>query len=235
MVKISKLVDLTGQRFGMLTVLHRSKDYIFESGRKERMWSCQCDCGNIIDVLGINLKKKNNTTSCGCYKVEKMKASKTTHGLSNHQLYHTYQKMKSRCYNRNNKNYKDYGKKGVIICDEWLGENGFVNFYKWSMSHGYSENLSIDRIDVNGNYEPSNCRWTDVITQENNRTNNHIITYNNETMTMAMWARKLGIGYKTLANRILTYGWSIEKAFTTPVRERLNNKENESEELKNVG
>lgn len=230
-MKISKLIDLTGQRFGMLTVIKRTEDYIFKSGRRERMWRCQCDCGNIVDVIGTNLKN-NNTTSCGCFRKEKIKNDKTIHGLSKSRLNYIYRHMKSRCYNYNNKNYKNYGERGINICDEWLGKNGFINFYEWSISHGYSENLTIDRINVNGNYSPDNCRWVDLNTQENNRTNNRLITYNNETMTMAMWAKKLGMNYQTLTNRICTCGWSIERAFITPVR---NNNKNESEELKNVG
>ena len=230
---MAKLIDLTNRRFGMLTVLKRAEDYVFKSGRKERMWQCQCDCGNILDVFGENLKN-GNTTSCGCYKKEKMKKEKTTHGLSNDRLYSAYNHMKARCYNVNNKSYKDYGGRGIIICDEWLGDNGFDNFYNWAISHGYSDELTIDRIEVNGNYEPNNCRWVDLVIQENNRTNNHLITYNNKTMTMAMWAKELNINYKTLANRICTYGWSVEKAFTTPVRKIKNSTNQESEELKYV-
>lgn len=231
-----KLIDLTGQRFGMLTVLNRAEDYIFKSGRKERVWSCKCDCGNEVNVFGENLKK-GNTTSCGCYRKEKVKEEKTTHGLSDNNLYYAHSNMKSRCYNQNDKRFKNYGGRGIIVCDEWLGANGFINFYNWAISHGYSDGLTIDRIEVDGNYEPNNCRWVDLTTQENNRTNNHLITYNNETMTMAMWAEKLGINYKTLSNRINTQKWSIEKAFTTPIRKiKINNinKENESEEFKHV-
>lgn len=231
-INISKLIDLTGQRFGALTVLNRAEDYVFKSGRKERMWSCKCDCGNIVTVFGSNLKKKN-TTSCGCIKKEYMKKEKTKHGLTDSRLYYIYSHMKSRCCNKNNKNFENYGGRGIQVCEEWLGENGFLNFYEWAMNNGYSEHLTIDRIDVNGNYEPSNCRWADLVTQENNRTNNRMITYDGQTMTMAMWAKKLGINYKTLANRIYTNKWSIEKALTTPVRKinKLKKSKNESEEL----
>lgn len=235
MIILTKLIDLTGRQFGMLTVLSRAEDYVLKSGRKERIWHCQCECGNTINVFGENLKK-GNTISCGCYKKEKMRKEKTTHGLSNNNLYYIYNHMKSRCYNKNDKRYKNYGGRRIKICDEWLGESGFNNFYNWAISNGYSSELTIDRIDVNGNYEPSNCRWTDLITQENNKTNNHLITYNNKTMTMAMWAKELGINYKTLFNRICTYGWSIEKALTTPVKniKIKNNTNKESEELKYV-
>lgn len=229
MMNLSKLIDLTGKKFGMLTVLNRAEDYIFNSGRRERMWHCKCDCGNEINVFGENLKR-GNTISCGCFKREKTKLTKTKHGLSDDRLYYIHGHMKSRCLNKNDKNYKDYGGRGIVICDEWLGENGFINFYNWSISNGYSDGLTIDRIEADGNYEPSNCRWVDMITQENNRTNNHLITYNNKTMTMAMWAKELGINYKTLANRICTYGWSVEKAFTTPVRNINKNERKESED-----
>lgn len=148
---------------------------------------------------------------------DKLKERLTKHGMSYSSLYNVYQKMKSRCYNMHDKRYKNYGERGIIICDEWLGEDGFSNFQKWAIESGYRNDLTIDRIDVDGIYEPNNCRWTDMITQGNNKTNNHLITYNNKTMTLSMWAKQLGINYKTLSNRIVMRGWSVEKAFTQPV------------------
>lgn len=213
---------MTGQRFGKLVVLKRAEDYVLSSGRKLVQWLCLCDCGKEILVIGENLKK-GNTTSCGCYKKDLMKQKQTKHGLSNTRISYIYSGMKDRCFNKNDKRYDNYGGRGITICNEWLGEDGFINFYNWAINNGYSENLTIDRIDTNGNYEPSNCRWETLEIQENNRTNNHMLTYNGETMTMAMWAKKMNMNYKTLATRILVYKWSTEDALTKPVRQRKQN------------
>lgn len=124
--------------------------------------------------------------------------------------------MKSRCYNKNDKRYKDYGGRGIIVCDEWLDkENGFMNFYQWAMASGYKDNLTIDRIDNNGNYKPNNCRWATDKEQSRNRRSNHLIKYKNETHCIAEWAEKLNIKQTVLIQRIYTYKWSIEKALTT--------------------
>lgn len=135
-------------------------------------------------------------------------------------IYKAHSAMKDRCKNPSNKKYAIYGGRGIKVCDEWLGENGFINFYNWSMKNGYADGLSIDRIDPNGNYEPSNCRWTDYKTQSNNTSRNRYITYNGKTQTMAQWADELGISYQTLNSRINTSKMSIEDAFRT---EKMNN------------
>ena len=122
--------------------------------------------------------------------------------------------MRQRCNNPNRSDYKRYGGRGIKICDEW---NDYNTFRDWVLSNGYSDNLSIDRIDVNGNYEPSNCRWVDGIIQANNVRNNRIITFENSTYTMAEFARKIGISYSALQHR-LDRGWSIDKIAQTPQR-----------------
>ena len=128
-------------------------------------------------------------------------------------LYQTWWNMKTRCYNKKHGNYKNYGVRGITICDEW--KNSFDNFSNWAMNNGYRENLTIDRIDSNGNYEPSNCRWVTIQEQENNRTNNHKLSFNGEIHTISEWSRKLHIAHSTLKVR-LNRGWSIERALTTP-------------------
>lgn len=134
-------------------------------------------------------------------------------------LYYIYHNIKTRCYNKKANNYKYYGAKGITVCDEWL--NSFIAFQDWSYSNGYTEGqgLSIDRIDVNGNYEPSNCRWVDNKTQANNRTNNHYIMYKGKSKTLAQWSEELKINRQTLRDRIYRDGWAIDKAFTTPVKQ----------------
>ena len=131
-------------------------------------------------------------------------------------IYYSYQGMLSRCKYPSNIGYHQYGGRGIKVCDEWA--NSFEAFYDWSMKNGYSEDLSIDRIDVNGNYEPSNCRWATRKTQMNNKTNSRYLTYNGETHTMAEWSDITGICYGTLKSRINYLHWNIEDALTKPIR-----------------
>lgn len=129
-------------------------------------------------------------------------------------VYLIWHDMKRRCYQPQNKRYARYGGRGIRVCDEWL--NNFQAFFDWSMANGYSPELSIDRIEKDGNYEPSNCRWATIIEQANNRSNNHFITYNGETKTMKEWSDTVGISYYALRQR-LNRGWDIEKALFTPI------------------
>lgn len=135
-------------------------------------------------------------------------------GLTRTRLYKIWGAMKTRCYNPNYRKYYRYGGRGIKICDEWL--NSFVSFSDWSMRNGYYDNLTIDRINVNGNYEPSNCRWITVTANNRNKTNNHYIKFRGKTQTIADWAEELDMNDKTIATRIYR-GWSIEKALTTPL------------------
>lgn len=132
------------------------------------------------------------------------------HGLSGTRINQIHRAMKRRCLNPNCYEYKDYGGRGITICDEWME---FKPFYEWAMKNGYSDNLTIDRIDNNGNYEPNNCRWADWYMQANNTRTNRFLTYNGKTQTVAEWARELNISPKTLENRV-TQGWGDEKALT---------------------
>ena len=125
--------------------------------------------------------------------------------------------MLQRCYNPNNEHYKDYGGRGIQVCDEWHNENGVINFYHWAMNNGYNDNLTIDRIDVDGNYCPENCRWVDYKTQNNNKRNTPYIAYNGETHTPSEWADITGISMKAIYDRIIRDKWPVEKALTTPV------------------
>ena len=166
--------DLTGKQFGKLVVLGEGEPTKNSYGRRSKRWMCLCDCGNTTLVHTDKLKS-GHTRSCGCLKDEFSIGDLTrTHGMSNTKLYHTYQSMIQRCYYPKNVSYKNYGGRGIKICEEWLGEHGFENFYEWAMEEGYDKNKSrtdqsIDRIDVNGNYEPSNCRFADWSTQVKNR------------------------------------------------------------------
>jgi hypothetical protein len=128
--------------------------------------------------------------------------------------------MKKRCYNEKCPDFKNYGGRGITVCDEW--RNDFKAFYDWSISHGWKKDLYIDRIDNDGNYDPSNCRWTTMTVQANNTRHIHAITYNGKTQSMMDWCRELDLDYYTVRSRINNYNWSIERAFTTKTRKEYH-------------
>ena len=219
----ANFIDYTGMKINKLTILSRKGSNKWN----QCIWLCKCDCGNIV-IKNSHYLKSHKYCSCGCTN-KKSDVSGTNnpcyrHGLSNTTEYKKISSilgsMKCRCYNINNKQYKNYGKRGITICKEWLEEkgNGLLNFYNWAIQNGYKEGLSIDRIDNSGNYEPNNCRWVNNKKQSNNRRNNHLITYNNETHTMMEWSEILNINYNTLRGRINNYKWNTKKAFETPFK-----------------
>lgn len=218
---MSKVKDLTGQKFNRLTVIEPARS---KSGRYA--WKCLCDCGNYTITVSAQLKN-GNTKSCGCYKNDIARERFTKHGFSKTKLFSVYQGMQSRCNNIKNNMYKHYGGRGISVCDEWSGENGFINFYNWSMSNGYKEGLQIDRINNEGNYCPKNCRW--VTCRENlmNKSNTLFYEYKGEKMTLQEWATKSGISYKRLRARIKECGWDFEKAIVTPIRHKNIKRKNE--------
>lgn len=209
-------LDLTGMKFGRLTVLEESSSLVSPKGKKSTTWKCRCECGQVVCVR-TELLRNGKTRSCGCLNSEVAFNKSMTHGRSNTHIYDIWCGMISRC---KNKNYENYGGRGICVCDEWKGEHGFENFYKWAMEDGYVEGKkrseqSLDRIDVNGNYCPENCRWTSYLEQQNNRRNNKLIEYKGEIRTLAEWCRELGIGYSKTELR-LKRGWGIDEAFEKP-------------------
>lgn len=169
---MSRLVNIAGERYGRLTVV-KKVEKPKDKKSKEAFWLCKCDCGNDKVVPGYYLRS-GTTKSCGCYNIDNLKSRKGVkyggkHGMYDSRIYKNYQGMKARCLNPKHKHYNNYGERGITICDEWLGEDGFLNFYEWAIANGYEDNLTIDRIDNDGNYEPSNCRWADHSIQGFNR------------------------------------------------------------------
>lgn len=164
-----KQINLTGEKFGRWTVIRKTE----QRQSKSVMWECCCDCGTVRLVNGANLRK-GLTMSCGCFNREKAAEhcrDMSKHNLHKNRLYRVWSGMKARCETPNARNYKNYGARGIKVCAEW---QEFLSFYEWAMANGYNENApygkcTLDRIDVNGNYEPSNCRWVDMKIQNNNR------------------------------------------------------------------
>lgn len=188
--------SIIGKRFGRLTVL--SLDHISEKYRGS-WWRCRCDCGNETVVYRGGLTS-GDIISCGCYRKEHQSEYARTHGLTSHPLYSTWSGMIQRCTNPNAQNYERYGGRGVDVCEKW--RTNFDSFYNWAMTHGYSEELTLDRQDNDLGYTPENCRWVDLCTQQNNTRRNHYVTYNDETRTIAEWSRLFGVNHETLRYRV---------------------------------
>lgn len=198
-----KKINLIGCKFGRLTVIEECKE---RDKHDKIVYKCICDCGKIINISGNSLRQ-NKTKSCGCLRKEVTGNRRLIHGKTKTRLYRIWQGMKTRCYNKNNKSYLDYGGRGIKLCDEWL--NSFDVFSAWAVNNGYQENLTIDRINNDGNYEPSNCHWITNKENCNNTRKNVILTYNNKTQTIAQWADELNISYQTLHYRYKK-GWDTK-------------------------
>ena len=209
----SKHTDIVGQRFGRLVVLR----YSHKVG-KRLYFECRCDCGKIIATRKDSLLN-GHTTSCGC-RWEEVRNSPDrgkTHGLTRNRAYRLWMKIKQRCYNENTREYPNYGGRGVVMCDEWL--NNPETFVDWCYANGYNDKApkgecTIDRIDVNGNYEPSNCRFITNLEQQNNRRDTKRYLYNGEEHTASEWSRILNIPYPTLSAGLHREGKDIEYFLT---------------------
>lgn len=198
---MGKFIDLTGQRFGKLTVLER----VYPPNRKSAYWKCLCDCGNEKVVKGGNLTS-GNISSCGCLLRKYQTRSEIYHDRI-HKIYHA---MKRRCLNPKDHKYEYYGGRGIGVCQEWLDD--YLSFRKWAINNGYKSDLTLDRIDTEKGYSPENCRWATIKEQCNNRRSNHLITYNGKTQSMTMWAEELGVTFGTLKYRI-SHNRDIEQVF----------------------
>lgn len=204
--------DLSGRKFNKITAIKPAPDRILPNGRHLTMWNCVCDCGNTLTIRASDLKS-GNVISCGCYRAKNTGEVHRTHGATTGrkatQLYQVWANMLARCKNKKAWAYKYYGAKGVRVCDEW---KDYAEFEKWATENGYAPGLSIDRIDVNGNYCPENCRWATATQQANNQTKNRRIEAFGSARTIAEWACELKIPYDRLYYLLSKNGWSIERA-----------------------
>jgi hypothetical protein len=192
----SKIKDLTGQKYGLLTVIG-----LKDTDTRKTYWVCQCECGNIKEVRSDSLLC-GAIKSCGCLKRAQDKVNLTKnhrHKMSGTRLYSEWQGMKGRCYNPHDPRYDRWGGRGITVCDEW--RDSFEAFYEWSMSHGYAEDLTIDRIDNDMGYAPDNCRWATQIEQSRNRSSNINIRIGNSTRTLTEWCEIFQVDYKNVLSR----------------------------------
>ena len=199
---------MIGQKFHRLTVIERAES---TPGNRGKRWLCQCECGNQT-IARNDLLKSGRFKSCGCYRNEKssvrIKLINTTHGMSNSVEYKTWVQMILRCNNKNNNSYNNYGGRGIKVCDRWI--NSFENFYE-DMGKRL-DGMSIDRIDVNGDYCPENCRWASMKIQSNNKRSNKYIKYNGETKTLSEWAEYFNMSKQKLWQRLIRDNLSFEEA-----------------------
>lgn len=204
---MSKLIDLTGQRFGRWTVIERAPAKV--TGRQATtMWLCRCDCGNAKVVSGTNLKN-GASKSCGCLSTELISKRSRIHAMSDTKIHYVWRGMKQRCTNPKHRGYPDYGGRGVTVCDEWL--HNFQAFYNWAIVNGYKDGLSIDRIDNDKGYSPDNCRWVPRKVQNINKRTNRYIQIGTVKKSLSEWCEQYGMNYKTVCSR-LRYGWTPEEA-----------------------
>ena len=197
--------DIKGMRFGKLYVLEKTDK---RRGRSI-LWKCLCDCGNITYVDSYSLKS-GNTKSCGCGKTEGHPKYGDT-SIKNNPIYHIWQGMRDRCSRKKNKSYSYYGGRGIKVCEEW--QNSFLSFMNWAIANGYKKNLTIERIDNNGNYCPENCTFATMKQQSNNRRNGAYFSYNGETHTISEWSDILGVKQSLLRYR-LWKGMPFQKAIS---------------------
>lgn len=186
---MGKFIDLTGKKFGMLTVVERA-----ETKYGKTRWKCLCDCGNYTYTI-TNRLLHGKSLSCGC----RAYSGKSVHGMKGTRLYDIWLGMKKRCDNKGSKSYPRYGELGIKVCDDW--ESNFQNFYDWAISSGYADNLSIDRIDNYKGYSPENCRWVTMDEQARNKRNTIYLEYNGDKQPLSVWCKRYGFPYKSALQR----------------------------------
>lgn len=210
-----KQKDYSGQRFGMLVAIEPTQER--KPHGNNVIWLCRCDCGNYVKVSTSEFRNGAHTVSCGCYRNALLSEKSKTHGHSKERLYTIWINMRRRCYDPNAKGYKNYGGRGIQVCERF---NDYEYFREWAIGSGYDEfaktgACTIDRIDGNGDYSPENCRWVSMKFQQNNKRNNVRLTHNGETKTASQWEDIMGYRRGLILDRIRR-GWDVCRAIDTP-------------------
>ena len=205
-----KAKDYTGIRYGSCVMLR----FYGHDEQGRRLWKAKCDCGNEFVARPDHMKRAGHCVTCG--RKNQAKAI-SKHGDYKNPLYAIWQSMRQRCQNPKAQEFHDYGGRGICVCDEW---NDWQAFKAWAMANNYKKGLSIERIDVNGNYEPGNCKWIPLSEQGFNKRNSHLITYNGKTQSIAKFAKEYGFRTCVLERRIYR-GWTVERALTTPLQTQM--------------
>lgn len=209
----SKLIDLTGKEFGWLTV--KEFDHMERKGIHNRpYWKCVCKCGAEKVISGDSLRR--GTLSCGCYRKIVNQIRMYRGGDDRRRLHGVLRMAKKRCEDPSCEFYHNYGARGIKVCDEWQGSDGLDRFYRWAMSHGYKQGLTLDRIDNNKGYSPDNCQFVTRKYQSNNKRNNVYFTFDGVTKTLAEWCEHYKVPYGRVEARLTKMGWDIEDALFTP-------------------
>ncbi|MEW9304493.1 hypothetical protein [Labrys neptuniae] len=209
---MSARIDMTGRRFGRWTVSH------FAGNRR---WHCQCNCGTEKAVDGGSLRSGK---TLGCIKCSPSKGNQRTHGGRRSRLYTIWCAMKARCLNPKEASFARYGARGIRVCGEWISD--FAAFRAWALANGYQEDLTIDRKNNDGHYEPANCRWATYAEQNRNYGRNRPLLFNGRYVLIPDLAAEYGLPQDIVKNRIRRYGWPIERALTEPVRPKKRHKQN---------
>lgn len=204
-----KASDLVGKRFGSIEVLRREPNDKYGKTR----WLCRCDCGTEWVASVATIKRIGRCRKCGYRKVSE---SNTKHGDCTTRLYHIYRGMLNRCTNPNNYGYHWYGGRGIRVCDEWQGNKGYESFKAWALVNGYNDEQTIERIDVDGNYCPDNCKWIPQNEQAHNRRSSRVYEVDGKRQDLSQWAKDYGVEYHALRSR-LRRGMDIREALTKPI------------------
>lgn len=205
-----RLVISQGDKFGNLEIVREVESYVTPCGTVRRRFLCRCICGNEV-VRELSYLRHYPHLSCGCETIPiGVRCRKYSKEQTGSFLYSTWHGMIQRCYDKNSKSYKNYGGRGIVICDEW--RNNYNEFYKWAIKNGAEPHLTIDRINVLGNYEPRNCRFISLEKQALNKTTTRYITYKEQTKTLSEWSKELGINESVIRRRLDKYGYSVEEA-----------------------
>lgn len=218
---MGKVKELTGQRFGRLVVSAFAGMSPKPNGRSRALWTCKCDCGSTVSVDGNSLQT-GNTSSCGCLRREQLSARNASRGTGakRHPLYVTWKDMKARCQSQSDPEYHNYGGRGITICDRWLDFWAFV-----SDVGPRPKGMTLERIDTDGDYVPSNCRWATASEQSRNKRTNRYLSHGGVSLCITDWAKRTGIN-KTVIRLRLARGWSVQDALTKPPdrRNRINHR-----------